>query len=556
MENTIKVDSRELQKKADQVIKALLKERKKLDNNEILTMAGIDSDIIKETSLYTELIEQVRNIKNKILFKEIEKVIKSMSKKGEKIEHDVVLSTLGVGTEHTAETIPLYAHITDIVKGLNSETANNKNTNKNKGKNKVTTKGSEKNTKNNKKVEINSSEEVKTENIEDVKHENLIVASENNSVELDQKDKTEEVLEQNDIEILEETVTLDENSSNVYGVTIRGMVTMIKQKRVALNLYSENNDVQRNEVWDNNKKSLLIDTILSDDVDVPTLIFVKKDDTYMVADGKQRLIAITSYVNDGFKLSKHMKKFGEHEIANLKFSQLPRELQNKILNNKITFQEIPYKSDEQIAELFIRLNSGEKLKPVEIWRASLGNKLPFVQKVAKHRCFKCFNFTKSQVTRFYDVETALDLIMEELVPGSDHNKKTKESFVASNSKYADFVDDFKNSIETKLDYIADTLDGKDKEIVKVITSSANKIIVYRVIDVAINSGISTQDFYAFLEGYFTNKRNSYKKIAGHTSTSNKSSLNKRYTHISDALKKYVKELKTAQEDVNNSGETA
>lgn len=554
LENTIKVDSRGLQKKAEQVIKALLKDGKKLETNVILEMAGIDIDVVKENVLYTELVEQIRNVKNKILFKEIEKVIKSMSKKGEKIDYDVILSTLGVGIEHTAETIPLYAHITDTIKNLSVEDKNNV---KNRGKNQEKVKGS---TKNNKKIQKGISEKVNIESVEDKKQETLVVASSSNITKVNNEDTSVkenlEVIEENDIEIFEEDITIEQNSSNVYGLTVRGMVSMIKQQRVALNLYSENNDVQRNEVWDNNKKSLLIDTILSDDVDVPTLIFVKKGDTYMVADGKQRLITITSYVNDGFKLSKHTKKFGEHEIANLKFSQLPRELKTKILESKITFQEIPYKSDEQIAELFIRLNSGEKLKPVEIWRASLGNKLPFVQKVAKHRCFKCFNFTKAQVTRFYDVETALDLIMEELAPGSDHNKKTKETFVASNSKYADFVDDFKNSIETKLDYIADTLESKDKEVVKVITSSANKIIVYRVIDVAINSGISAQEFYNFLEGYFTNKRNSYSRVAGHTSTSNKSSLDKRYKHICDALKKYIKNTQTAQEDVNNNSETA
>lgn len=556
MENTIKVDSRELQKKAEQAIKSLLKERKKLDNDEILAMAGIDIDIIKETSLYTELVEQIRNIKNKALFKEIEKEIKAMSKKGEKVDHDVILNTLGVSAEHTPETIPLYAHITDIIKNLKTDNIDTKNTANNKGKNQENKKVSARNNKKTKKIQGNSSAETKNENIGEKKQEDMVIASENSSVEVNKDNSSKEIIEQNNIEILEEDVILEQSSSNVYGLNVKGIVTMIKQQRVALNLYSDNNDVQRNEVWDNNKKSLLIDTILSDDVEVPTLIFVKKGDIYMVADGKQRLISITSFVNDGFKLSKATKKVGDIEIANLKFSQLPEELQDKILNSKITFQEIEYKSDEQVAEIFVRLNSGEKLKPVEIWRASLGNKLPFVQKVAKHRCFKYFNFTRSQVIRFYDVETALDLIMEELVPGSDHNKKTKENFVASNSKYADFVDDFKNSIETKLDYFADTFEGKDKETVKIVTTSANKIIVYRVIDVAINSGISAQEFYTFLEGYFTNKKNSYDRIAGKTSTSNKSSLEKRYKHLLNELKKYIKNIKTSQENINNSGETA
>lgn len=549
MEISKNIYNNDFKKKIEATIKLFLKEKKKLEINEILVYVGVDIESINDTDIYRKLVKQTFDLKNKILYKKIDKIIKSMTENGEKIKEEEVLSKVGiVSCLHNNETIPLYLHISNTIKSL-------------KSKNKINNSKNVKSAKTNKKLKHTEDNVNVVDNVNKVELQNNVKLQDDvqiqNEVELQPVAQNDVIVEkEDDVEIYEDFISLEPDNSNLYTLTIKGMISLIKQERVILNLYSENNDVQRNEVWDNNKKSLLIDTIIGDEVDVPTLIFVKKDDKYMVADGKQRLITINSFINDGFKLSKNTKNFEQYEIANLKFSQLPTKLKNKILDSKISFQEIPYKSDIQIAELFIRLNSGEKLKPVEIWRASLGEKLPFVQKVAKHRCFKCFNFTKAQVNRFCDVEIALDLIMEELTPGSDHNKKTKETFVSSNSKYADFVDEFKNSIETKLDYIADALYDKDKEIVKTITSSANKIIVYRIIDLAINSGISSEEFYTFLEGYFTNKRNSYSRIAGHTSTSNKSSLNKRYKHIYDALKKYIKNQKQLSEDVNDNSETA
>lgn len=520
----MKVDSSEFNRTVNKVIKDMIKEKKHLDYENILTIAGVNTENIKETPLYLKLVSQVKKIKNKILFKEIEKVIKETTNKGNKVDHEEVLKTLGMDIGHTEETIPLYAHITDVIKGVNAKTTVSnvrKYKKNNKGERQDNKTGSSLVEKNSANTQKNISDTLENPNNNNIKK-----------------------------------VELEKNSSDVYSVTVDSIRVMLKDGKITFKLYSKNNDVQRNEVWDNNKKSLLIDTLLNDDIKVPTLVFVKKADTYMVADGKQRLISITSFINDKFKLSKSINKVGDIEVANLKFSQLPEELQNKILNSKITFQEIEYKSDEQVTELFVRLNSGEKLKSVEIWRASLGNKLPFVQKVARHRCFKYFNFTRSQVTRFYDVETALDLIMEELEPGSDHNKKTKENFVASNSKYADFVEDFKSSVKVKLDYFADTFDGKEKDKIKLITASSNKILIYRILDVAIGSGISAQEFYNFLEGYFTNKNHSYDKIAGRTSTSNKSSLEKRYKHLSNQLKRYIKNMNNTHENVNNGGETA
>lgn len=336
-----------------------------------------------------------------------------------------------------------------------------------------------------------------------------------------------------------------EKCTNVYSITVGELCELVDNGIICLNLFAENNDIQRNDVWGIDKKTKFIDTLLDDDMSAPTLIFVKKDDYYMVVDGKQRISSTVSYVNDDFKLNSNTSC---KNLIGRKFSKLSQEEKNILLNKRLSFQDIPFKSETQLKELFIRFNSGEKLKPIEIWRASLGNKLPFLNEMVKHEVFKYLEFTNKQLMHFADIETALDFILEQQTPGSDHNKKTKEAYAISCGIYDEFSANFKNHIIMKLDYMKESLMlGKDekidnKKVLNSIVKSANKILIFRLVDEAINLGMSNKDFYLFIQDYFLNPEFTYDKIAGTTSTSNKSSLIVRYNHLLKELKKIIRKV--------------
>lgn len=332
-------------------------------------------------------------------------------------------------------------------------------------------------------------------------------------------------------------------AKNVFTISIFELINLIKDGDLSLELLANESNIQRDDVWNKEKKSLFIDSILNNSSEIPAIILINKDNKFMVADGKQRILSILGYVNDEFKLS---KKCGS-EYSNLKFSNLPDEERDIILNKELLIHEIPYSSDDQLRNTFIRLNCGEKLKAIEVWRASLGNKLPLIQGIASHDLFSLFYFTTSQLKRFTDTEIALDLLMEELNPGSDHNKRAKEIFV---NKEEDFIldnDVLKNNILNKLNYLFTSLNSRPQEYIKIITSSVNKILIYRLVTEAINYNINEDDFYSFLEQYFTNPKNSYVKIAGRTSTSNKSSLVMRYKHLLRSFRKYIKVSQSSEE---------
>lgn len=333
------------------------------------------------------------------------------------------------------------------------------------------------------------------------------------------------------------------SSKNLFNISIGELVEKVSKNEISLDLIAYENNIQRDDVWNNDKKSLFIESILDSSSEIPAIMIVNKEDKYMVVDGKQRLLALLGFMNNTFKLSKKIKE----DYSNKKYDDLEDSLKDKFLNTELILHEIPYISEEHLRNTFVRLNYGEKLKPVEVWRASLGDKLPLIEKMTSHELFSLFYFTPNQLKRFSDIEVALDLLMEELNPGTDHNKKSKEMFIKKEGEVVVGDEKLNNNIINKFNYLFETLNSKPLDKIKAITRSSNKMLIYRLIEEALNYEVSEDVLYNFLEEYFSNPKNSYSKIAGSTSTSNKSSLVLRYKHLLKNFKKYIKVSQLAED---------
>ncbi|MDR4485539.1 MAG: DUF262 domain-containing protein [Nitrospirales bacterium] len=132
---------------------------------------------------------------------------------------------------------------------------------------------------------------------------------------------------------------------------------------------------QRGEVWKEGRKQLLIDSILRG-FDFPK-IYLSKNKTihqfqYDVADGQQRLRAIWEFFNDAYPLSKNaVKTLADEKLANLKYSELPTNLQRRLQRFKTTVAVITNSSQEELRTLFARLQMGVVLTPAELRNAIL-----------------------------------------------------------------------------------------------------------------------------------------------------------------------------------------
>ena len=148
------------------------------------------------------------------------------------------------------------------------------------------------------------------------------------------------------------------------------------QKRVNNGEIIFTNAIQRNLCWDIKKKSLLIHSLISG-YPIPPLYSRRATNEegkvyYDMLDGKQRSNAIVQFLNDEYKLGDlaevTLESGEEVDISGLHFSELPEEIQDEIKDTTLTvfyFEDI---TDEEVTEMFFRLNNGKPLSAIELTR--------------------------------------------------------------------------------------------------------------------------------------------------------------------------------------------
>jgi hypothetical protein len=159
-----------------------------------------------------------------------------------------------------------------------------------------------------------------------------------------------------------------------------------------------NPDFQRPPVWSRPQKQLLIDTILRG-YDIPKLYWRKTGsgpDRYDVVDGQQRLRAIFEYQNGEFALPKDCEAVDGVEVAKLKYADLPDDLRLKFDTYSLDVIVLSETDEEEVREMFLRLQNGTTLKAQERRNAMAGNMRDFVKQLATHPFFANCGFANSR----------------------------------------------------------------------------------------------------------------------------------------------------------------
>ncbi len=136
---------------------------------------------------------------------------------------------------------------------------------------------------------------------------------------------------------------------------------------------------QRNYVWDGEKATYFLESILIG-TEIPPLIFFCTGTKVEIIDGRQRYETILRFLHDELKLKKSgLKKLDVLDIDKRAFSDLDEDMQNEFLETQLRVIEFTFASSEGITqteedlvkqEIFKRYNSGiTPLKEYEIDKA-------------------------------------------------------------------------------------------------------------------------------------------------------------------------------------------
>lgn len=168
------------------------------------------------------------------------------------------------------------------------------------------------------------------------------------------------------------------------------MLTSTELKTTAwLNKYSQYVELepffQRGDVWDQKRQQLFIDSIIRGWGTPKIFLFQSSQDSFDCLDGKQRLTALFKFMSNSLPLG----GINQAGFQGKTYSELPRNVQDAFDSYKISVEIITQADQEEIVELYKRLQQGVALNFGEKLFATPGNIGTFIkQKLLVNNFFK------------------------------------------------------------------------------------------------------------------------------------------------------------------------
>lgn len=270
------------------------------------------------------------------------------------------------------------------------------------------------------------------------------------------------------------------------------------------------NAVQRGYVWDNDRKSLLIHSMI-EGYPIPAFFAAKDENGYSMLDGKQRSNAIADYINGKYELSNLPEvafEDGEEntiDINDLDFAGLPEEFQDRIKDYSLTVYYFDGITDEEINELFFRLNNGKPLSAIELTRVK-AKSLTIIKDIAKHEIFTS-TLTEKAINKY----TNEDIVIKSwaILTQDTPNLETKN--IRPMIETADITEEQAENLKSVYDKVLEvytaltaTEDKQDKKIAKRITTRTHLISLIPIISKQINnSAWDTVQFTNWVRHFFS-----------------------------------------------------
>lgn len=303
--------------------------------------------------------------------------------------------------------------------------------------------------------------------------------------------------------------------------------------------------VQRGHVWDNDKKSLLIHSMLAN-YPIPALYFAKNEDgLYDALDGKQRCTAISQFINDDFELPADFPVVFDdsgkkEDFSGCCFDNLPEWAQDAILDYSMTIYYFEDITDDEVREMFFRLNNGKPLTAIELTRVR-ADSLSSFQNIAKHPAISD-SVTDKGKARYNDENIAMQMWVMCYENEPDFSTKAFRPVIEK----AIVTNEQMEEINSALDYVKafhdslnmEGMESKEtKRIARKAKSKTHLVSLCYLAKKAIENGISGEDFNTIAYNFFNTTDTSASPVYNSTvgaGASKKESIRKRM-EVMDSL---------------------
>lgn len=270
------------------------------------------------------------------------------------------------------------------------------------------------------------------------------------------------------------------------------------------------NAVQRGFVWDLNRKSLLIHSMIVG-YPIPAFYAAKNSNGYDMLDGKQRSNTIHEYINNDFALSDLPEIETEDnsalDISGLEFSQLPEEIQDTIKDYSLTIYYFDGITDDEITEMFYRLNNGKPLSSFDLMRTKIKCH-DKIKDISKHEIF-----TSALTEKALSNNKAEDLAIKAwailYMKNPSFERKELQPILETSDITTDQVNNINNALNRIFEVYKSINDDKDtklnKRIAKRVLSKTHLISLIPITLQSITDNVSISDFSNWIKTFYNGK---------------------------------------------------
>ena len=259
------------------------------------------------------------------------------------------------------------------------------------------------------------------------------------------------------------------------------------------------NAIQRGYVWDVKRKSLLIESMI---IGYPIPAFYARRDenkVFDMLDGKQRSSAIAEYLNGEYALTGVSE-----ELEGKTFSELPEETQDDIISYSLTVYYFEDITEDEVNEMFYRLNNGKPLTAIELTRVK-AKSFDKIKELSGHAIFEDA-LKESQLNKY----THEDIVMKALVMLSVDEPSLKNEFIRPYIIETEITDDQAAAVRDALTQIKAAHDVLMAHGLPHMVRTAKKLYtrthLISMIPLALEtyrSGVPAEQLAAFVNEFFT-----------------------------------------------------
>ena len=328
--------------------------------------------------------------------------------------------------------------------------------------------------------------------------------------------------------------------------SVKQVVKMIRNGNIKFD-----NAVQRGYEWDKKRASLLVHSALSG-YPIPPFYAIKGEDgKYDMLDGKQRMTSLKQFYDNEFALVDVPGIDGEIggvpailDINGMKYEDLDDDVRDNLDSTMLTVYYFDEITEDEIAEMFFRLNNGKAVNSSVTTRVKAKSKA-IIKELGQHELFQ-MALTKKALESYANEDIVIKAAY--MLDGADNlETKNVRQWVSETEIEKPFALDLTCVFE-RIKVAAEKIEKEDKKIAKKILSKTHLLSLVPIIQQSRADKVKDEDLKNWLMSFYgTTDKTTVSNAYNESCTSGSMKKEQVVIRNNELKKSYDKMLKKLEE---------